>query len=371
MATSDSKICRWGFLSTSSIGKKNWHAIQCCENATLVAVASRSENSGREFVDSCQQHIAFKKTPDVVVGYDELLARDDIDAVYIPLPTGLRKPWVIKAAEAGKHVLCEKPCATNIADLKEMTAVCQANNVQFMDGVMLMHTLRIEALRPFFNERIGKLMRIYSQMSFASAPDFLNQNIRTDESLEPYGCLGDLGWYNIRIALIAANWQMPQSVRATTLNQHKRSSGESGVPLSMSAEIFFEGNLSAGFFCSFETHNQQWAVVSGDKGMIKINDFVLPYSNEDLKFEFHQATFDIEHCQFEMLENRSVHCTSESGNNAVNSQEAKLFRKFSSIVNSGNLESSWSQIALKTQCVLDACLESANRGGELVTIPKL
>ncbi len=72
--------------------------------------------------------------------YADLIARPNVDVVYIPIPTGIRKEWVIKAAEAGKHVLCEKPIANNAEDGQQMIDACAANGVQFMDGVMFDHS---------------------------------------------------------------------------------------------------------------------------------------------------------------------------------------------------------------------------------------
>jgi len=77
--------------------------------------------------------------------YEALLARSDIDAVYIPLPTGLRKEWVVRSAQAGKHVLVEKPVGCNAADVDAIIAACEKHRVQFMDGVMFMHGRRFEA----------------------------------------------------------------------------------------------------------------------------------------------------------------------------------------------------------------------------------
>jgi len=79
--------------------------------------------------------------------YDDLLAKDTVEAVYIPLPTGVGKEWVLRAAAAGKHVVCEKPCAPSVADLREMVAACRLHRVQFMDGVMFTHSRRLEKLR--------------------------------------------------------------------------------------------------------------------------------------------------------------------------------------------------------------------------------
>ena len=152
------EICRWGILGTAFIAKKNWKSIWNCDNATLVAVASRSEERAVEYIAENQTQVPFDLAPEAVGSYEALLARDDIDAVYIPLPTGIRKEWVIKAAEAGKHVMGEKPCGDTLADVQEIVAACEANNVQYMDGVMFMHSDRLPAIRKTidsFKEFVG------------------------------------------------------------------------------------------------------------------------------------------------------------------------------------------------------------------------
>src|SRR5439155_27322971 len=148
----------------------------------------------------CEADVRLTARPSAWGSYPELLGRDDIDAVYLPLPTGIRKEWVLRAARAGKHVLCEKPCAVSSADLRAMLDACRENRVQFMDGVMFMHSQRLPLLRQTLDDgrSIGSVRRITSQFSFMPADEFLTTNIRASNLLEPLGCLGDLGWYNIR-----------------------------------------------------------------------------------------------------------------------------------------------------------------------------
>src|SRR5207245_8888982 len=116
-----------------------------------------------------------------------LLDRDDIDAVYIPLPTGIRKDWVLYTARAGKHVLCEKPCAITSADVRAMLDACRENRVQFMDGVMFLHSQRLPLLPQTLahGHSIGTVRRISSQFSFKASDDFLTTNIRASKLLEP------------------------------------------------------------------------------------------------------------------------------------------------------------------------------------------
>ncbi len=97
------RICKWGIMGTATIARKNWKSIWNAENATLVAVASRDATRSQTYIDECQRQVPFDPTPQAIGSYEELL-ESDVDAVYIPLPTGLRKQWVIRAAQAGKHV---------------------------------------------------------------------------------------------------------------------------------------------------------------------------------------------------------------------------------------------------------------------------
>src|SRR5262249_50215518 len=134
-----SSVCRWGILGTANIARKNWKAIRLAGNSTLTAVAIRSPDRARTFIAEGQGEVPLPAAPPS--GADEdLLRRDDVDAVYVPLPTGIRRGWVVRAAQAGKHILCEKPCGTTAADVRAMLDACRANRVQFMDGVMFMHS---------------------------------------------------------------------------------------------------------------------------------------------------------------------------------------------------------------------------------------
>ncbi len=240
-------LCRWGIMGAANIARKNWKAIRNAENSTLVAVASRDRARAQQFIDDCQAHAPFTPAPIACGSYDEILARKDVDAVYIPLPTGIRKEWVVRAAKAGKHVLCEKPCGINSADLKTMLDACRESNVQFMDGVMFMHSARLPLLRQILDDgqSIGAVKRITSQFSFLASDEFMQQNIRVSNELEPLGALGDLGWYNIRISLWTMKEQLPEKVSGRILAQYGRSDSRLPVPTEFSGELFFPGGASA------------------------------------------------------------------------------------------------------------------------------
>lgn len=364
------RVCRWGILSTAEIGQKNWLAIANAGNATVTAVASRTPEKSQSFIDLCQDSRPISPSPTAYGSYEELLNDDQVDAVYIPLPTGMRHQWVIAAANAGKHVLCEKPCATDSHQLQEMIAACKANNVQFMDGVMYMHTQRLAEMRKIIDDgnRIGDLKRIAMQFSFNGGQEFLDGNIRTNAELEPHGCLGDLGWYTIRFALWAMNYEMPTRVTGRILSQFHREESPAPTPLEFSAELFFPGGVTASFYNSFVTHHQQWAVINGTQGFIHVKDFVLPYLNNSLQFTVSNADFKANGCDFVMENHERVHSVPEYANSHETAQETKLFRTFSNLVLEGTPDPEWPERSLKTQEVLDACFRSANQNGEPVEL---
>ncbi len=343
------KLC-WGILSTAGIARKNWRAIRDSGNSVVTAVASRDAARSREFIQSCQSTALCETEPAAFGSYEELIASPDVDAVYIPLPTGLRKEWVLRAAAAGKHVLCEKPCGLSAADVQEMISACERNQVQFMDGVMFMHNPRMIRLREVMadDQSIGTVKRIMSIFAFLGDEAFGRGNIRLHSQLEPTGCLGDLGWYCIRFSLWAMNWQLPQAVCGRILSKRGNQLSPDPAPTDFSGELIFNDETSAGFFCSFLTEKQQWVNVSGSKGGLRLADFVHPFTERELGFE---------------LNNREERVT---GDGLVMAQDARMFRNFARQVQSETLNRDWPMWALKTQQVMDACFASARNGGGLV-----
>ena len=359
-------LCRWGILGSAQIARKNWQAIRHAENATLVAVASRSAERSQSYIDENQGHTPFASAPEAVGGYEHLIAHPDIDAIYIPLPTGIRKEWVIKAAQAGKHVLCEKPCGCNADEVQEMVDACETAGVQFMDGVMFVHSARMTALREALDDpaNVGELRRITSQFSFLAPDEFFQDNIRASGELEPLGCLGDLGWYNVRLALWAMRFQMPERVSGRLLSSH----GDAKVPTDFSGELFFAGGASSSFYCSFLAENQEWANLSGTAGNIHLEDFVLPFKSAEVAFTIHNAVFDQSGCNFQMEGHSRRVAVHEHSDSAPTAQETNLFRNFSALVLGGTPDPHWPDIALKTQQVIDACIASAHDGGREVSL---
>lgn len=366
-----SEYIRWGVLGTADIARKNWLGIKNSGNGTVVAVASRDRERARHFIQTCQTHAAMPQIPEAFGSYEELLACGSVDAVYIPLPTALRKEWVVRAAAAGKHVVCEKPCAPNVAALREMLEACRAHRVQFMDGVMFMHSARLPQMRHALDdpEAIGSIRRITSAFTFCAPKEFYQENIRAQPLLEPHGCLGDLGWYCVRFSLWAMRWQMPGQVLGRILAQ--ASSGAGAILTEFSGELLFEDGVSAGFFCSFLAHNQEWALVSGTNGYLRVEDFVVPLDGEQIGFEVSNHQLLKSGCEFKMAPRVKHYDVVERSQAGASAQESNLFREFGNQIRSGRLNEEWPQFALKTQIVMEGCLRSARVGTPVSLSPDI
>jgi predicted dehydrogenase len=361
---------RWGILGTANIARKNWKAIRNSGNGRVVAVASRDLRRSRRFIRECQADAPFQPAPRAYGAYEELLADPEVDAVYVPLPTGLRGDWVKRAAAAGKHVLCEKPCATSVAELTEMLTACRANHVQFMDGVMFMHSRRLDRMRKVLDDgcTVGAIKRITSAFTFRADEEFFASNIRAQAGLEPGGCLGDLGWYCVRFALWVMNWKLPRQVASRRLAEFKHARSRSPIPTDVSGELFFADGVTSGFYCSFLTENEQWANVSGTRGHLRVPDFVLPFASARLGFETGSPVFEVNGCDFAMRPRRRQWTVPERSHGDPTAQESRMFRNFARQVRSGTLNPLWPEIALKTQRVMEACRESARKRGEPVSL---
>lgn len=343
---------RWGILGTAAIARKFWKAVPQSGNSVITAVASRTGERCRQFIAERQAEAPTDTAPATLGSYEELISSPDVDAIYIPIPTALRKRWILRAAAAGKHVLCEKPCAGTVADLREMLEACRGHNVQFMDGVMFMHNPRLEQIRAALDDKagFGDLRRITSHFSFLSPEGFREKNIRSNAALEPLGCLGDLGWYCIRFALWVMNWRLPREVTGRILREACCDSSAGPVPFTVSAELIFDDDVSCGFHCSFVSAYSNWVVATGTNGQLRVPDFVLPKNSSSGALEINGRILD------------------DLTHNPDTAQETRMVRAFSAQALSGKLNDAWPDWALKTQIVTNACLDSA-RAGRVVSIP--
>ena len=184
---SDKKL-NWGILSCARIAASAViPGILAANNAELYAIASRTQPKLDDFAARFKPQKTF-------LGYQELLDDPAVDAVYIPLPNGLHREWVLKAAKAGKHVLCEKPLGLNEAETREMHQACQDAGVLLMEAYAYLHSPLTSQVKKLVDDgAIGSLRYIESGFSF---PLQDRGDVRFDKALGG-GATYDLGCYNL------------------------------------------------------------------------------------------------------------------------------------------------------------------------------
>src|SRR5687767_85179 len=186
------KKVRWGILSTAKIGReKVIPAMQQSKLCEVVAIASRQK-------EQAEKEAALLHIQKAYGSYEELLSDPEIDAVYIPLPNHLHVEWSIKALQAGKHVLCEKPIALSAEDANNLlNASKQCPHLKIMEAFMYRFHPQWQKAKELINEgRIGELKTIHSFFSYYNVDP---NNIR-NQSDKGGGGLMDIGCYNISLS---------------------------------------------------------------------------------------------------------------------------------------------------------------------------
>ncbi len=184
-------IVRWGILSTANIAlQKVIPAMQRSPWCAITAIASRDLSRATEAAN-------ILNIPKAYGSYEELLADDSIEAIYNPLPNHLHVPWTLKAAEAGKHVLCEKPIALNADEAKTLIAARDRYGVRIQEAFMVRtHPQWLETRKLIRSGKIGTLRSITCFFSYFNSDP---ANIRNQVGLGG-GALMDIGCYPITIS---------------------------------------------------------------------------------------------------------------------------------------------------------------------------
>jgi predicted dehydrogenase len=250
-----SKKIRWGVLSTASIGvRKVLPAMQQGRYTEVVAIASRDLKKGRE--TAAQLGI-----PRAYGSYEELIADPSVDAIYNPLPNQLHVPWTIKAAEAGKHVLCEKPISLTVAEAESLLAVRERTKVKIGEAFMIRshpQWLRTKAL--IEQGRIGPLRCVMGSFSYFNVDP---QNIRNHVE-SGGGALYDIGCYCIQSARYGFGAEPKRVVGCFDRDPAM------GTDRLTSAMLEFESGGQAIFNCSTQLVPYQRVHFFGTKGRIEI-----------------------------------------------------------------------------------------------------
>jgi predicted dehydrogenase len=249
-----SKKVRWGVLSTANIGlRKVLPAMQRGEFTTVTAIASRNLAKAKEAA-------AALEIPTAYGSYEELVADPNVDAIYNPLPNQLHVPWTIEAAEAGKHVLCEKPISLTVAEAETLLAVRERTGVKIGEAFMVRSHPQWLRMRALIDEgRIGQLRAVMGCFSYFNVDP---ANIRNHEEYGG-GALLDIGCYLIQAARYSFG-QEPSRVVASIDRDPQMH-----VDRLTSALLEFEGGQAI-FTCSTQLIAYQRLQFFGTKGRIEI-----------------------------------------------------------------------------------------------------
>lgn len=326
-----SKPLRWGIVGTGGIANNMAPMIRLADHAGLAAVSSRRMESAREFAGEHGVGKAFDS-------WAEMLAWDGVDAIYIATPTSVREEIAVAAARAGKHVLGEKPFA-NLPSLQRITAACRENGVGFMDGTHFPHHPRTEHIRAAMPGQVGWPWSLASAFQFKLGNP---NNIRMNPALEPYGAIGDAGWYNMR----AVAEYMPADLEIASVDAYLRR-GETGAAVSGSGVIVFKDGSTSTWNCGFESGaGIQDLRISGINGVVKLDDFLSQRRDDHAGVYRHLTGWG---------DSKEVVVPSDKPGAAL------MFQDFAGMVENPDWFEASVQSSERTQYLLDAIWESALR----------
>ena len=284
------KKVRWGVLSSAKIGlEKVIPAMQKGEYCEITAMASQNLERGK--AAAAQLGI-----PQAYGSYEELLADDNIDAVYIPLPNHLHVPWTKKALEAGKHVLCEKPIGLNTAEAEDLLACAKKHSqLKVMEAFMYRHHPQWLKAQQLVNEgKIGNLLNIHSFFSYYNADP---ANIRNMAEIGGGGLM-DIGCYCISLARFIFNSE-PQRVLGKM-----EYDPEFKTDRLCSGQLDF-GDQSSTFTCATQLTSYQRVNIFGTEGRIEIE---IPFNappDQPCRI-WHQQDEKLEEITFELCDQYTI-----------------------------------------------------------------
>jgi D-xylose 1-dehydrogenase (NADP+, D-xylono-1,5-lactone-forming) len=245
---------RWGILGTARINRMLIPPLRVSPGNRLIAVASRDLARGEAYAREWE-------IERVHGSYEALVADPEIDAVYIPLPNHLHAEWTIKAARAGKHVLCEKPLALSVEEVDAMTLACREARVVLAEAFMYRHhpqTLRVKELLD--SGAIGGLRYLRGSFSFPlTRPN--------DVRLRPEwggGCLWDVGCYPLSFARFLVGREPLEAYGSQVL-------GPTGVDETFAGQLVFPGDVLFQFDAGFRSPARAEMELAGTEATIRVH----------------------------------------------------------------------------------------------------
>jgi predicted dehydrogenase len=244
----------WGILGTGNIARQFAAGIRASRTGSLFAVGSRNSSSASEFARSFSAPSSFGS-------YEQVLSAPGVDAIYNALPNSMHHHWTIAALKAGRHVLCEKPLASDTNQARVMFDVARASGRVLMEAFMYRsHPQTLAVLDAVRSGAIGELKLIRTSFCFRTMRT--DGNIRFNREMAG-GSLMDIGCYCINFSRLLAG-QEPSAVTVTG-RLH-----ESGVDELAAGTLTFPSGIVASFTCGMTLHADNTAFLCGSDGFIAI-----------------------------------------------------------------------------------------------------
>jgi predicted dehydrogenase len=255
---------RWGILGVASIAmKRAIPAMQAGERCEIAAIASRDRRKAEDAARSLGIQHAYGS-------YEELLADRELEAIYNPLPTHLHVPWSIRAAEAGKHVLCEKPLSMNAAEARQLIDARDRAGVKIGEGFMVRTHPRWLRVREMVRAgRVGELRVISASMAY-----FNRERTNVRNTLESGGgALLDIGCYAVTLSRFIFEQEPRRAIALIERDPDMRTDRLTSATLEFPAG-------QAVFTCSTQLAYNQRMVFLGTKGRVEIERPINPPTDQ-------------------------------------------------------------------------------------------
>lgn len=262
---------RWGVLSTANIARVAVvPALHRARNCRLVAVASRDDGRAKSFAESNNIPVWF-------AGYEALVEDATIDAVYIPLPNSMHHEWTVRAIQAGKHVLCEKPLAVSSEECENLASEAARAHVVAMEAFMYRFHPRMERISQLIAAgAIGDIRSLYSAFTFRLTK---SNNIRWMPEFGG-GSLMDVGCYcvNVSRTLMSGEPTIAQAVASWT---------ERAIDAQMAGMLRFDDGATAQFDSALSMERREFLHVAGTSGHLEVEGVFLPGTGDVVVQEVH------------------------------------------------------------------------------------
>ena len=258
---------RWGLLGTAHINRRLIPAMRAARRSSVAAVASRDGARAASYAAEWNIPVAHG-------GYDVLLRDPSVDAIYIPLPNALHVEWTLRALDAGKHVLCEKPLAASAEDVDRVDAVSRARQRVAAEAFMFRHEpMMARILELIAANGVGEIKTIAAGFTFAQSRD---HDVRLDKTLGG-GSLWDLGCYAVDIARLVAGAPAVEAFGYAN-------DGPSGVDETFTGLLRFATGVVATIQSGFRTPYRMWLDVGGTDGTLRCTSPFRPGPRDEIEW---------------------------------------------------------------------------------------